>query len=116
MTGLELTDRLTSDIERSIAIKGTDYTTKDDILQSVDTHLNLIAQLINLDGEQLINHQAGETIDLSRFLADIIAHKEKIILRIEHFINEDPFVTLPDNQSIAGELIAQLNILHTDIH
>lgn len=112
MTSLELTDRLISDIEKSIKVVASVSATKNDLIQSIDKHLNLIAQLINLDGEQLISHQAGDQIDLSGFLTDIKEHKEKILLRMEHFIDEDPFVTLPDNQSISGELINQLDLLN----
>lgn len=115
MTSIELTNRLIDDVQSAIAIKTMATELQNALILSIDYHLDLIAQLINYDGEQLISHQPGAEINLSHFLEQIVGHKEKIIRKIQHFIEEDPFVTLPDNQSISGELIDQLELLHTAV-
>jgi len=107
MDSLELTQRLIADMEKIIAVDTT--------ASSVNSHLNLIAQLINLGGEVLIGHEPDTEVDVIRFYEDVVKQQEKISQKIEYFIDEDPFVTMPDNESFAAALIKHLGLLHAAI-
>ena len=107
MDSLALTQRLIADMERIIDVHTT--------ASGVNSHLNLIAQLMNLGGEVLIGHEPDTEVNLIHFYEDVVKNKEKISQKIEYFMDEDPFVTMPDNESFAAALIAHLDSLHAAI-
>ncbi len=115
MTSLTLTDRLISDIEKSIQIR-EELSPADTQTTAADHHLDLIVQLLNLGDEPLIAYEADSKISPVRYFEEMVNNKEKIIRKVQHLIDEDPFVTMPDNQSIFETLLTQLELFHSAVN
>ena len=112
MTSTAYTERLITDIEKVIAIRATADYSASEINHALDHHLALAIQLINLNGESYLSYTDGTAVDLSQLLEEITVGKQRLIRRIQDILEEDPFISLPDNQSLAGELSAQLDLVH----
>lgn len=113
MNSIELTERLVTDLKNALALRASGEEKETVRLNNLDKHLGLAIQLINFDTRPLLTYSEGVPINLALLLEELTEKKESVIGRVQKFIDEDPFVSLPDNQSLSGELTRQLDLIHT---
>lgn len=128
MTGVELTERLIKEIERSIALRAAipqsnnlRITTlpREDlrtftaalVIVNFDFHLDLIAQCINIRHEELIRRQSEGKVNIAQFLNDVKQNREAISRKIQQILDSDSTIYFPGKKSLSTMLLEQLNWL-----
>lgn len=130
MNGIEYTDRLIEDINKT-ALTRTQV--KDPFTQvrevglsgqadlkgfwsalnvwDADAHLDIVSQFINVR-DRLIDHNKGDQVDINVWQRDITLNRDKIGEIFQQTLENDQLIDLNSRKPISDFLIEQLEYIH----
>lgn len=130
MTGLEYTDRLIEDINKSARTRATvpdpftqvkmvgltGQTNLKDFWSALnvwdaDAHLDILSQFININ-ERLVDHNKGDKVDISIFQRDILKNRVAIGNVFQQILDNKQLIDITTGRPISEFLIEQLEYIN----
>ena len=130
MTGIEYTDRLIEDINKTAAsrtqvpdpfaqVKMVGLTGQANIenfrsalnVWDADAHLDIVSQFINI-ADRLVDHDKGVQVDIGVWQRDVTANRNSIGDVFQQTLDNDQLVDITTGRQISEFLIEQLDWIH----